>query len=107
MKKQKGDDMAARIEVVLQELKDFKQETIARLKELDNKASYTNGKIAKAITDIELLKEKHDSCSARIYFNNPTRKDEVDLNMKKITIIITGTALIVSILNFALSRLIK
>lgn len=48
----------ASIDVIKQELSDFKDEVVNRLQRIEDKITYTNGKIAKAITDIELNKQK-------------------------------------------------
>ena len=74
--------MAVRSDIVKQELNDFKDEVVSRFTRLDNKldkidekVSFTNGKIAGAIVDIQLNKSRYTSVIHNCDKNHPPLRD--------------------------------
>jgi hypothetical protein len=62
-------------DIVKQELKDFKEEVISRLTRIEEKITFTNGKIAKAVTDIELGKQQRRAMVQVCEKNHSASKD--------------------------------
>jgi hypothetical protein len=69
---------------------------------IDEKVTFTNGKIAKAITDIELLKSTEAACPAKKYFEGaPNRYEEKKFNWQTaLTITNLGLMTLFFIANF-------
>lgn len=69
-----------------QKLSDIKE----RVTRIEAHVEKTNGSVAKCMKDIEISKEKHDSCPARINFTQVKRSDWIK---------IISTAIIVVVIN--------
>ena len=75
--------VAGQIGMLSQEIKDFKAEIIPQIRDIYNQTRKTNGSIAKACTDIELMKQNYDTCPARVWIGSPNRTNEIDISLKK------------------------
>ena len=97
-------NMIGAVAALGQEIKDFKNEVISDIREIKIQTKFTNGKVAEAIKEIAILKEKQKSCPARIFYYNPNMKDLKDWSLKKsaivisliIAVVITGTQLVIA-----------
>lgn len=63
----------ANVETLNQKLDDFIQYTKEKLDSIESKASFTNGKIATALMEINSVKIKQEDCPARQLHNTSNR----------------------------------
>jgi hypothetical protein len=80
--KKKGDTLIETnierdIGKILQELEQHSQ----WLKSIDNKATYTNGKIANTMQDLALIKQKQDTCPALLNHGSPYQRKNMFLGI--------------------------
>lgn len=72
-----------------QEVRDLKESMGTSLHELTKQVKQTNGGVALAIQECALLKQKQDSCPARVYHALPNANRLNDWSLRKMTLIIT------------------
>ena len=64
-----GNNIERDLGSILQKLKDQD----AWLAGIDKKVGFTNGKVANAIKDIALVKQKQEECPARVYHDSTSK----------------------------------
>ena len=78
---------AQELSALRQEVKDFKEEIIPRIRDINEHTKKTNGNVTKLMKEQALLEQKQENCPARKYYNSPTRVQEKDWSIKKGSIV--------------------
>ena len=61
------------LSALCQEMKDFKNESFARLDRIEQQTIKTNGRVNSHDTEIIVIKKETENCAARKYFENESK----------------------------------